>query len=30
MDRAGTMDPEAMREQLASNCLFGNGAEDKN
>lgn len=24
MDRAGTMDPEAMREQLASNSLFGN------
>jgi hypothetical protein len=24
MDKAGTLDPEAMREQLATQSLFGN------
>lgn len=30
MDRAGTMDPEAMREQLAASSLFGNASADQN
>ena len=30
MDRAGTMDPEAMREQLAANSLFGKASADQN
>ena len=30
MDRAGTLDPEAMREQLASHSLFGNASADQN